>query len=162
CVLGVKNTRRLQPWPIHSSRSSDHLINSTNTSFDTLNFLSASRTTSPIRSTNPAAANGSNRPRTVTPYSLSIFPTSIPSSFRKPRNNSSSKACSAVTVSNCSTGNRPLSIAFIYVTASCAFAHRCLPEKECAPAPNPKYGSRPQYFKLCFDSNPGFAQFEIS
>src|SRR2546429_8573967 len=67
-----------------------YFISSTNTSFDTLNFSSASRTTSPSRSSNPAAANGSSRPPSVTPYSLSIRPTSIPSNWRNPRNNSSS------------------------------------------------------------------------
>src|SRR5206468_5075759 len=105
-----------------------YFISSTNTSFDTLNFSSASRTTSPSRSSNPAAANGSSRPPSVTPYSLSIRPTSIPSNWRNPRNNSSSNACSPVTVSSCSSGNRPLSIARTYAAASCAFAQRCLPE----------------------------------
>src|SRR6266702_596119 len=62
-----------------------YFISSTNTSFDTLNFSSASRTTSPSRSSNPAAANGSSRPPSVTPYSLSIRPTSIPSNWRNLR-----------------------------------------------------------------------------
>src|SRR5207245_6126425 len=139
-----------------------YLISSTNTSFETLNFPCATRTTLPSRSTNPAEVSGSNRPASGTPYSLSIRSTSIPSNCRNPRNNSSSSAISAVTASNCSTGNRPLSRALTYAAASCAFAHRCVPENECAPAPNPRYGSRLQYFTLCFDSNPGFAQFEIS
>src|SRR5437660_6307208 len=143
-------------WLLH------YFISSSNLSFHTLTSPSASRTTPPPRSTNPAAANGSSRPPSVTPYSLSIRPTSIPSNWRNPRNNSSSNACSPVTVSSCSSGNRPLSIARTYAAASCAFAQRCLPENECAPAPNPRYGSRLQYFKLCFDANPGFAQFEIS
>src|SRR5258708_195806 len=139
-----------------------YLINSTNTSFETLNFPGASRTTPPSRSTKPAEASGSNRPANATPYIRSIRVTSIPSSCRNPRNNSSSSALSAVSASCCSTGNRPLCTAVTYSAASCAFAHRSAPENECAPAPNPRYGSRRQYFKLCFDSYPGLAQFEIS
>src|SRR5580704_6506558 len=36
--------------------------NSTNTSFETLNFAGANRTMLPVRSTKPASANGSNLP----------------------------------------------------------------------------------------------------
>src|SRR5437868_1028927 len=139
-----------------------YFISSTNTSFDTLNFRSVSLTTSPSRSTNPAAASGSNRSLIATPYSISIRRTSIPCNCRNPKNSSSSSACSALTSSNCSTRNRPRAIASTYTARSCAFAQRCFPENECAPAPNPRYGSRRQYFKLCFDSKPGLAQFEIS
>src|SRR5713101_4903588 len=139
-----------------------HFINSTNTSFEILSFSSASRTTFPSRRTNPIAFNGSNRDANVTPYSRSIRPKSIPSSCRNPKNNSSSSALSAVNLSCCSTGNPPPCTALTYAAASCAFAHRSVPENECAPAPNPKYASRRQYFRLCFDSNPGSAQFEIS
>src|SRR6267378_788210 len=139
-----------------------YFINSTNTSFDTASRSLASRTTRPSRSTNPAIINGSNRDANATPYSLSIRPRSIPSSCRNPKNNSSSSALSAVNFSCCSTGNPPPCNALTYAAASCAFDQRSVPENECAPAPNPKYASRRQYFRLCFDSNPGFAQFEIS
>src|SRR6266404_1074595 len=88
-----------------------HLINSTNTSLDTASRSLASRTTPPSRSTNPAIINGSNRDASVTPYSCSIRPKSIPSNCRNPKNNSSSSALSAVNFSCCSTGNRPRCIA---------------------------------------------------
>src|SRR6266478_673634 len=84
-----------------------YLSSSTNTSFETLNRPGASRTTPPSRSTKPAEANGSNRFASATPYSRSIRATSIPSSCRNPRNNSSSSALCAVSASCCSTGNRP-------------------------------------------------------
>src|SRR6266849_4518654 len=103
-VLCVNPFLILQPQSI---RSKSHLNNSTNTSFETLNRPGASRTTPPSRSTKPAKANGSNRFASVTPYSRSIRPTSIPSNCRKPRNNASSSALSAVSISCCSTGNRP-------------------------------------------------------
>src|SRR5438477_6690481 len=85
-----------------------YLINCTKTSFETLSFSGASRTTLPSRSTNPAEVMRSNRPPSVTPYSRSILARSIPSNCRNPRNNSSSSALSAVSFSCCSTGNRPL------------------------------------------------------
>src|SRR6267143_5964295 len=139
-----------------------YLLSATNTSFDTASRSLASRTTPPSRSTNPAIINGSNRDANATPYSRSIRPKSIPSNCRNPKNNSSSSALLAVTFSCCSTGNPPPCTALTYAAASCAFAHRCVPENECAPAPNPKYASRRQYFKLCREANPGFAQLEIS
>src|SRR5208282_400197 len=114
----------------NTSACRPHLINSTNTSFETLNRAGASRTTSPLLSTSPAACNPSNFVPSPTPYSLSILPTSMPSNCRSPKNNSSFNAPSRVTGSTCSAGNFPAVIASTYDPASCAFAHRCPPEKE--------------------------------
>src|SRR5258708_3281872 len=139
-----------------------YFINSTKTSFDTLTRPGAKRTTLPSRSTNPAEASGSKRLASSTPYSRSIRPTSIPSNFRTPKNNSSPSALSALRTSTTATRTRHAVIAATYPAASSALAHRSVPENECAPAPNPKYASLRQYFKLYPEPTPRFAQLEIS
>src|SRR5258706_12272800 len=84
----------------------------------------------------------------------------MPESLRKPRKNSSSSARDCVRVSADSTALFPSEIAATYAAASCRLAQRWVPEKEWAPAPKPRYGSRCQYFRLWRDLKTALAPIE--
>src|SRR5258707_15343826 len=117
-------------------------------SLETLSLPAGMHTMSPCFCTMPRDASSPTFSPRLTPYSRSRQVRSMPESLRRPRKNSSSSARDCVRVSADSTALFPSEIAATYTAASCRLAQRWVPEKEWAPAPKPRYGSRFQYLRL--------------
>src|SRR5208337_4555144 len=97
------------------------------------------------------------------PECAAIFRRSTPRFKRNPRKKLSSKAAAADTT--VFSKGEPAT----YFSRESAAAKRTASapttaeiSMECASTPKPKYGWRVQYFKLCCDSKPVRAKFEIS
>ncbi len=82
----------------------------------------------------------------------------MPSIRRRPTKNLSSSESARV---DRDAGIGPVAFAHVLLRRFHVLA-RVTPSKECASAPKPTYGSSRQYFRLCADSKPGRAKFEIS
>src|SRR6266404_5854172 len=100
----------------------------------------------------------------LSPYFSERRVKSTPRFRRNPKKNSSSRALSSVTsvrVSGVPASNRSRESAVAKRIASRSLCKEAR-SIECASTPKPIYGWRVQYFRLCFDSCPARAKFEIS
>jgi hypothetical protein len=59
-------------------------------------------------------------------------------------------------------GDSPAESRRTYSSVAATFFQRAAPRVECAPQPKPSQAPSFQYFRLCRDSRPGRATFEIS
>src|SRR5215469_1983035 len=137
--------------------------NRSNTSFDSSLPRGVSRANLPSRAMSPSATISSTTDAAVSrlPNSSVTDSRSIPRVSRKPRKNDSSNASCR------NTTTRLMSPPLEYSSRESAVENLTASppsdqSMECASTPNPRYGCRVQYFRLCRDSSPARAKLEIS